>query len=131
MMRSNPMRQRLSSSRLICRGRTDGSTSRLREVAFYTQVALAMPEQLVPRCFSADWNRDNSWYLLLQDLTDTHALPTKWPLPPNRQKCKAVLATPPGGTIRALQGRLAPGTLSGLHNDTRELGQRYAQFPIS
>src|SRR6516162_3332712 len=38
------------------------------EVAFYTQVAAAIPEAPVPCCFDAVWNEDtNDWHLLLED----------------------------------------------------------------
>jgi hypothetical protein len=43
------------------------------EVAFYAQVAAAIPEAPVPCCFDAVWNEDtNDWHLLLEDLTDSH-----------------------------------------------------------
>ena len=54
------------------------------EVAFYTQVAAAIPEAPVPCCFDAVWNEDtNDWHLLLEDLTDSHFTLTYWPMPPN------------------------------------------------
>ena len=38
---------------------------------------------VVPRCFEAHWDLEtNTWHLLLEDLTDSHAAPTQWPLPP-------------------------------------------------
>src|SRR4051812_10618089 len=41
------------------------------EVAFYAQVASAMPAGLVPRCFDAHWAPDTGvWHLLLEDLTE-------------------------------------------------------------
>ena len=50
-----------------------GSNGGRYEVAFYTQVAAAMPEAPVPRCFDAVWNEDTKdWHLLLEDLTETH-----------------------------------------------------------
>jgi hypothetical protein len=53
------------------------------EVAFYTQVAAAIPEAPVPSCFDAVWNEDtNDWHLLLEDLTDSHFTLTYWPMPP-------------------------------------------------
>src|SRR5262245_15406673 len=54
-----------------------------KEVAFYSQVAAAMPPGLVPRCFEAHWEEETkSWHLILEDLTDSHAIATAWPVPP-------------------------------------------------
>src|SRR5262249_35566839 len=45
------------------------------EVAFYRKIASAMPAGLVPHCFEAVWEEDSKdWHLLLEDLTDTHAI---------------------------------------------------------
>ena len=63
-----------------------------QEVAFYTQVASAMSARLAPRCFEAHWDADtNAWHLLLEDLTDTHVIATKWPLPPTMEQCESIL----------------------------------------
>src|SRR5215813_13760109 len=52
-----------------------------QEVAFYTHVAPHMP-RLVPRCFDALWDAQaHAWYLVLEDLTDSHVIATTWPLP--------------------------------------------------
>src|SRR5215469_7192236 len=54
-----------------------------KEVDFYTEVAAVMSARLLPRCFDADWDPNTKiWYLLLEDLTDSHVVATKWPLPP-------------------------------------------------
>lgn len=54
------------------------------EVAFYRDVAPAMPAGLVPRCFEAAWTEaSNDWHLLLEDLTESHANPGHWPVPPD------------------------------------------------
>jgi hypothetical protein len=46
------------------------------EVAFYSQVAAAMSDHLVPRCFDAHWDADTGgWHLLLEDLTESHLVP--------------------------------------------------------
>ena len=76
-------------------GRSDGSwTAGRQEVAFYTQVAAAMSERLVPRCFDASWDADtNAWHLLLEDLTDSHVGATTWPLPPTTDQCEKILQT--------------------------------------
>jgi thiamine kinase-like enzyme len=63
-----------------------------QEIAFYTQVANAMPPGIVPRCFGAEWDAaTNAWHLLLEDLTDTHEHPTAWPLPPTQRQSEAIL----------------------------------------
>ncbi len=65
-----------------------------QEIAFYQQVAGAMTPDLVPRCFDAQWDpATNDWYLLLEDLTDTHVLPTTWPLPPSVAQCEQIIDT--------------------------------------
>jgi hypothetical protein len=63
-----------------------------REVAFYREVASATPAGLVPRCFEAHWDSDTSaWRLLLEDLTDSHFIATRWPLPPTFEQCENIV----------------------------------------
>jgi hypothetical protein len=63
-----------------------------QEVAFYDQVASAMPSGLVPRCFEAFYDVDTrDGYLLLEDLTDSHVIATAWPLPPTTEECERIL----------------------------------------
>lgn len=63
-----------------------------KEVAFYTEVASAMRNHLVPRCFDADWSADTgAWHLLLEDLTDSHSVATRWPLPPTLEQCERIV----------------------------------------
>lgn len=62
-----------------------------REVAFYTKVAPATPAGLLPRCFEAEITDAGKWHLLLEDLTDTHALATPWPLPPTFAQMEAIV----------------------------------------
>jgi hypothetical protein len=62
-----------------------------REVAFYTTVAPATPPGLLPRCYEADFSSDSAWHLLLEDLTDTHAIATQWPLPPTVAQAEAIV----------------------------------------
>src|SRR4051812_24759687 len=63
------------------------------EVTFYTEVAPRMAPGVVPRCFDGAWDEaTNDWHLLLEDLTDTHATPTVWPLPPSEADCRRILA---------------------------------------
>jgi len=62
------------------------------EVAFYANVASAMSDHLVPRCFDAHWGEDTgAWHLLLEDLTDTHSVATRWPLPPTLEQCNSIV----------------------------------------
>jgi thiamine kinase-like enzyme len=62
------------------------------EIAFYREVAPALPVGLVPRCFAAVGATDTSaWHLLLEDLTDTHFIATEWPLPPTSEQCADVV----------------------------------------
>jgi hypothetical protein len=71
----------------------DGEWSAGRqEVAFYGEVAPAMPSLPVPRCFAAAWNEDTrEWHLILEDLTDSHTVATTWPLPPTAEQCRMIV----------------------------------------
>lgn len=63
-----------------------------QEVAFYTQVAPATPTGLLPHCFDAAWDAESqAWHLLLEDLTESHATPTAWPLPPTLAQASAIM----------------------------------------
>lgn len=63
-----------------------------QEVAFYTEVANAMTTRLVPRCFEAAWDEvTNGWHLLLEDLTESHIIATRWPLPPSTTQCESIV----------------------------------------
>ncbi|MGY4283556.1 Ser/Thr protein kinase RdoA (MazF antagonist) [Bradyrhizobium sp. LM2.7] len=63
-----------------------------REVAFYTQLAPKMPPGLVPRCFDGSFDEENeTWHLLLEDLTDSHEIASQWPLPPSRDQAMAIV----------------------------------------
>ncbi|HLG48022.1 MAG TPA: aminoglycoside phosphotransferase [Reyranella sp.] len=68
-----------------------GATWGHREVAFYTTVAPATPTGLLPRCFDAEVAANDTWHLLLEDLTDTHAVPTQWPVPPTVAQTEAIM----------------------------------------
>jgi hypothetical protein len=49
-----------------------------REVIFYSDVAPSLPSDLVPRCFEAHHaDATTPWHLVLEDLTETHAVPTE------------------------------------------------------
>jgi Ecdysteroid kinase-like family len=64
-----------------------------QEAAFYAQVAATTPGTVVPRCYEARCDEaTKTWHLLLEDLTDTHTIPTAWPLPPTRAQCERIIA---------------------------------------
>jgi hypothetical protein len=64
-----------------------------QELAFYTQIAAAMPAPLTPRCFAAHGDEaTKSWHLVLEDLTDTHRRVSDWPLPPDLPACARIIA---------------------------------------
>ena len=81
------------------------------EIAFYRNVAPALPGRLVPRCFEAVEVTDTSaWHLLLEDLTDLHFIATRgrclrrWNNA--RASCRRKLAfMRHGGTIRVWASR--------------------------
>jgi hypothetical protein len=63
-----------------------------REISFYRQIAAATPRATVLRCYDAEWDASTGdWHLLLEDLTDTHATPGEWPLPPTRAQCEHIV----------------------------------------
>ena len=62
------------------------------EVAFYDQVASAMPTTVAPRCFEAFCDANtHDWHLLLEDLSESHVIATAWPLPPTMEQCEHIL----------------------------------------
>ncbi len=62
------------------------------EIAFYRDIAPAVPTGLVPRCFEVVEATDTSaWHLLLEDLTDSHFIATEWPLPPTLTQCESIV----------------------------------------
>ncbi len=63
-----------------------------REIAFYRDVAPALPAGLVPRCYGAvDATEAGPWSLFLEDLSGTHAVATEHPLPPTAAACRSIL----------------------------------------
>jgi hypothetical protein len=63
-----------------------------REVQFYNAVAPATPAGLLLRCFDAEHSpQANSWHLLLEDVTDSHHIATKWPIPPTEPQCRMIV----------------------------------------
>jgi hypothetical protein len=64
------------------------------EVAFYRDLAPSMPPGIVPQCYDAAWDdATGTWHLLLEDLSDSHAVATRWPLPPTFAQCEAIVRT--------------------------------------
>ena len=81
---------------------------------FYDTVAPATPAGLLLRCFDAGRSPETkAWHLLLEDLTDSHRVASKSPLPPTEPHCRAIVgmlarshaawwdATPPGVPVGA------------------------------
>jgi ecdysteroid kinase len=66
-----------------------GTAGGRQEVAFYAQAAAVKATDLVPRCFETHADED-TWHLLLEDLTDSHVIATVWPLPPTLAQCQAI-----------------------------------------
>ena len=65
-----------------------------QEVAFYNDVAPSLPAGLVPRCFEAyAADATSPGHLVLEDLTETHALATEWPLPPSEAQCRTLIGS--------------------------------------
>ncbi len=65
-----------------------------QEVAFYGDVAPSLPANLVPCCFEAHHaDATTPWHLILEDLTETHALATEWPLPPLEAQCRTIVGS--------------------------------------
>jgi hypothetical protein len=65
-----------------------------QEVGFYRDVAPFLPAGLVPRCWEArDADATGPLHLFLEDLTETHALATEWPLPPSDEQCRTLVGS--------------------------------------
>jgi len=65
-----------------------------QEVAFYADVAPSLPAGLVPLCFEAHpADATTPWHLVLEDLTETHALATEAPLPPSDNQCRTIVGS--------------------------------------
>jgi thiamine kinase-like enzyme len=80
----------LKSGHLDSAGRP--SYANRHEIAFYRDIAPALPERLAPLCFEAVEATDTgAWHLLLEDLTDSHFIATEWPLPPTPEQCESIM----------------------------------------
>jgi hypothetical protein len=63
-----------------------------QEIAFYTEIAPALPDRLAPGCFGSRHDAETgAWHLLLEDLTDSHAVASRWPLPPKQAQCERIV----------------------------------------
>jgi hypothetical protein len=70
-----------------------GWAAAFQEVAFYRDIAALSPPGLLPRCFDAQADpATQTWHLLLEDLADSHVVPTTWPLPPSLSQCERIVA---------------------------------------
>ena len=70
----------------------EGWNAGRHEAAFYAQVASVTSHRHVPRCFGAEVDEETrTWFLLLEDLTETHATPGEWPLPPPLATCGQII----------------------------------------
>jgi len=68
------------------------SYANAHEIAFYRDIAPALPARVVPRCFEVVEATDSTaWHLLLEDLTDSHVIATEWPLPPALAQCEGIV----------------------------------------
>jgi thiamine kinase-like enzyme len=64
-----------------------------KEPYFYETMAASMAERLWPACYLSTCNPEaNSAWLLLEDLSQTH-FQTRWPIPPDYERCAASLET--------------------------------------
>jgi hypothetical protein len=63
-----------------------------REVAYYRDVAPYLPPGLVPRCYGAAWDDGASRFqLILEDLSESHAMVSEWPVPPTDAQCRRIV----------------------------------------
>jgi hypothetical protein len=61
------------------------------EATFYTNVASLMSLRLVPQCFEGHHDPEKKvWFLLLEDLTDSHYIAAP-ELPPTLEQCRAIV----------------------------------------
>jgi hypothetical protein len=63
-----------------------------REAAFYRLVAPLSPPDLFPRCFDAVDGGAAGWYILLEDLTDSHEVVSEWPIPATMEQCERIIS---------------------------------------
>ena len=62
------------------------------EAVFYRDVASFSPADALAACFDVSTGSENAaCYVLLEDLSATHAVPTGWPLPPDIAACERLI----------------------------------------
>jgi len=65
-----------------------------QEVVFYRKLASQAPADILVHCHDSHWDETSGdWHLLLEDLTDTHAMASQWPFPPTLPDCETVVRT--------------------------------------
>ena len=70
-----------------------GWNAALQEMTYYTEIAAAAPGRFTARCFDAYADASTkAWHLLLEDLSETHAVPGHWPLPLSLPDCERIVA---------------------------------------
>jgi thiamine kinase-like enzyme len=106
-----------------------------QEVAFYTKVAPKTDGHLLPRCWEAHWDsQTNAWRLLLEDLKDSHSLPTAWPIPPTFAQSKSILSAWAAFHAAWWDDPQLGGTIGDWHEPsvreehTRSFAGQFAQF---
>jgi thiamine kinase-like enzyme len=75
--------------------RTKGfAASGPHEVAFYRTLAPGTPGGILVHCHDSLWDeKTGDWHLLLEDLRDTHAAASQWPLPPTLADSETIVRT--------------------------------------
>lgn len=61
-----------------------------KEVTFYREIAPSLSGVSIPRCLAAATGGPGHWYVILEDLSDTHSQ-TQWPIPPSKAGCAAAI----------------------------------------
>lgn len=63
-----------------------------KEATFYREIAPAMTDPPVPRCYDAVFDDvTGRFHVLLEDLSETHCVLTTWPLPPELGACERIV----------------------------------------
>jgi len=79
-------------SLILKMGHPNGTYANDREIAFYRDIAPALPQRVTPRCFEAvGATKGSPWHLLLEDLTDSHFIASEHPLPPTLMQCERII----------------------------------------
>jgi hypothetical protein len=63
-----------------------------REVTFYRHIPPLMPDGPFVQCYDAKFS-EGEFHRLLEDLSETHAILTQWPLPPSVEVCQQIIDT--------------------------------------